>query len=126
MPVFDRTYDHTAEVNARLLIDQLDNWDFPTSGYLLSLDARASRIDLGGDVDYDTAILQAEKAFGSDRNRFRAGVIYQSSLGSERPLYDAFALGGFLRLSGYSEREILTAGRRRAPPERLWTGLLPP
>lgn len=108
LPVFDRTYDHTGEVNARLLVDQLDNWDFPTSGYLLNVEARASRIDLGGDVDYDTGILQAEKAFGSDRNRFRAGLIYQSSLGTERPLYDAFALGGFLRLSGYSEREILT------------------
>jgi len=110
LPVFDRTYDHVGEANVRLLIDQFDNWDFPTEGYLLLAEARASRLDLGADVEYDTGILQVEKAFGSDRNRFRAGVVYQSSLGSERPLYDAFALGGFLRLSGYSEREILTDG----------------
>lgn len=110
LPVFDRTYDHVGEVNARLLIDQFDNWDFPTEGYFLHAEARASRPDLGADVEYNTGILQVEKAFGSDHNRFRAGVIYQSSLGSERPLYDAFALGGFLRLSGYREREILTDG----------------
>jgi NTE family protein len=108
LPVFDRTYDHVGEVSARLLIDQFDNWDFPKEGYLLQAEARASRLDLGADIEYDTAILQAEKAFGSDVNRFRAGVIYQSSLGSQRPIYDAFPLGGFLRLSGYSEREILT------------------
>lgn len=110
LPVFDRTYDHLGEVHARLLIDQFDNWDFPTEGYFLHAEARASRLDLGADVEYDTGIVQVEKAFGSDRNRFRAGVVYNSSFGSERPLYDAFALGGFLRLSGYSDREILTDG----------------
>jgi len=108
LPVFDRTYDHLGELSGRLLIDQFDNWDFPTRGYYLRAEARASRLDLGADVEYDTGILQVEKAFGSDRNRFRAGVVYNTSLGSERPLYDAFALGGFLRLSGYSDGEILT------------------
>jgi len=110
LPVFDRAYDHVGEISARFLIDQLDNWDFPTQGYYLRAETRASRLDLGADVEYDTGILQVEKAFGSDRNRFRAGVVYNSSFGSERPLYDAFALGGFLRLSGYSDREILTDG----------------
>lgn len=108
LPVFDRTYDHLGEISARLLIDQFDNWDFPARGYLLHAEARASRLDLGADVEYDTGIFQLEKAFGSDRNRFRAGVVYNSSLGSDRPVYDAFALGGFQNLSGYGDREILT------------------
>jgi NTE family protein len=108
VPVFDRTYDHVGELSARLLIDQLDNWDFPMDGYFLRAEARASRPGLGADVDYDTGVVQVEKAFGSDRHRFRAGVHYSTSLGSERPVYDAFALGGFLRLSGYADREILT------------------
>ncbi len=108
LPVFDRTFDHLGEISARLLIDQFDNWDFPATGFLLHAEARASRLDLGADVEYDTGILQLEKAFGSDRNRLRAGVVYNSSLGSDRPVYDAFALGGFQNLSGFGDREILT------------------
>jgi NTE family protein len=108
LQVFDRQFDHTGAVSARLLIDQFDNWDFPTAGYLLRAEARASRPGLGAEVDYDTGIVEVEKAFGSERNRFRTGVVYHTSFGSDRPVYDAFALGGFLRLSGYADRQILT------------------
>ncbi|HSD73693.1 MAG TPA: patatin-like phospholipase family protein [Steroidobacteraceae bacterium] len=108
--VFDREYDHVGSLGARLLIDQFDHWDFPTKGYLLRAEARASRPELGADLDYDTGVFQLEKAFGSDRNRYRAGLVYTSSFDTERPIHDAFALGGFLRLSGYADREILTDG----------------
>lgn len=110
LPVFDRDNDHVGSLGARLNIDQFDHWDFPTKGYLLRAEARTSREELGADVDYDTGVFQFEKAFGSDRNRYRAGVVYTSSFDTERPIYDAFALGGFLRLSGYADREILTDG----------------
>jgi NTE family protein len=109
-PVFDRDYDHIGSVGARLLIDQFDHWDFPSKGYLVAIEARASREELGADLNYDTGIVNIEKAFGSDRNRYRAGVVYSSSFDTERPIHDAFALGGFLRLSGYADREILTDG----------------
>jgi NTE family protein len=110
LPVFDREYDHIGSVGARLLIDQFDHWDFPTKGYLLRVEARASREELGADIDYDTGVIHVEKAFGTDRNRYRAGIVYSSSFGTERPIHDAYALGGFLRLSGYADREILTDG----------------
>jgi NTE family protein len=110
LPVFDRDYDHLGSVGARLLIDQFDHWDFPTKGYLVGIEARASREELGADLNYDTGIVNIEKAFGSDRNRYRAGVVYSSSFDTDRPIHDAFALGGFLRLSGYADREILTDG----------------
>ena len=110
VPAFDREYDHVGSVGVRLNIDQFDNWDFPTTGYLLRAEARTTREELGADTDYDTGVFQFEKAFGSDRNRYRAGVVYTSSFDTERPIYDAFALGGFLRLSGYADREILTDG----------------
>ncbi len=108
--VFDRDYDHVGSLGVRLNIDQFDNWDFPTKGYLLRAEARTTREDLGSDAEYDTGVFQFEKAFGTDRNRYRAGVVYTSSFDTERPIYDAFALGGFLRLSGYADREILTDG----------------
>lgn len=110
LPVFDREYDRLGSLGARLLIDQFDHWDFPTMGYYLRAEARTSRQDLGADVDYDTGVFQFEKAFGSDRNRFRAGAVYSSSFDTDRPIHDAFELGGFLRLSGYADREILTDG----------------
>jgi NTE family protein len=110
LPVFDREYDHAGTLGATLLIDQFDHWDFPTKGYLLRVDAHTSRQELGGDFDYDTGLVQIEKAFGSERNRYRAGLVYASSFNTERPIYDAFPLGGFLRLSGYADREILTDG----------------
>ena len=110
LPVFDRDYDHIGAAGVSLLLDQFDHWDFPSKGYLLRVEARTSRQELGADVDYDTGVFHFEKAFGTDRNRYRAGVVYSSSFDTERPIYDAFALGGFLRLSGYADREILTDG----------------
>jgi NTE family protein len=110
LPVFDRDYDHIGTVGATLLLDQFDHWDFPTKGYLLRAEARTSREELGADREYDSGVLHLEKAFGTDRNRYRAALVYNSSFDTERPIYDAFALGGFLRLSGYADREILTDG----------------
>ena len=43
-------------------------------------------------------------------NHFRIGVDYMTSFGGERPIYDAFGLGGFLKLSGYNQREFLVDG----------------
>jgi NTE family protein len=110
LPVFDRDYDHLGTVGATLLLDQFDHWDFPTKGYLLRAEARTSREGLGADREYDSGVFHFEKAFGTDRNRYRAGLVYSSSFDTDRPIYDAFALGGFLRLSGYADREILTDG----------------
>jgi NTE family protein len=94
----------------RLVLDQYNNWNFPSAGYVGSLEVSTTRRSLGADVDYDSGSARFEKAFGTNDNHFRIGFDYNTSFGDERPIYNAFRLGGFLNLSGYGEREFLVDG----------------
>jgi NTE family protein len=104
------SHDDLGAVYLRLVLDQFNNWNFPSSGYLASLDLSSTRESLGADVDYYSGAARLEKAFGTDHNHFRVGVDYYTTFGGERPLYNAFALGGFQNLSGYSQREFMVDG----------------
>jgi NTE family protein len=92
--------------------DRLDNWAFPSSGQVLSGQYKLSREGLGADFDYERIEIKAEKAFSlGRRHRVVAGLLYGDSLGSELPLHDLLAAGGFLNLSGYQPRELLVSDR---------------
>ena len=93
-----------------MVLDQYNNWHFPSSGFLAVLDLSSTRPSLGADVEYYSGAARLEKAFGTDDNHFRIGFDYYTTFNGERPIYNAFALGGFQNLSGYSQREFLVDG----------------
>ena len=97
----------TSTLFSRLTIDRLDNWDFPRSGWFLRSDFELADRDLGGDSDYRRLALEWQGARGGPRYSLSVQLRYEDSLGTDLPLSEAFALGGFANLSGLRERQIL-------------------
>jgi len=86
-----------------LTLDRLDNANFPGSGSFVEVEAYVSREDFGADLDYDRVALSWAQAGSFRGGHTLVGQLrYGSSLGSTLPTHDAFRLGGFLRLSGFS------------------------
>jgi len=104
------SHDNLGAVYLRMVLDQYNNWSFPSSGYVAALDLSSTRPGLGADVEYYSGTARFEKAFGTDNNHYRIGFDYYTTFKGERPIYNAFALGGFQNLSGYSQREFLVDG----------------
>jgi len=104
------SHDNLGAVYLRVVLDQYNNWNFPSSGFLAHLDLSSTRPGLGADVEYYSGAARVEKAFGSDNNHYRIGFDYYTTFNGQRPIYNAFALGGFQNLSGYSQNEFLVDG----------------
>jgi NTE family protein len=92
---------------SRLTLDRLDSWDFPRSGWYLRSDFELADSSLGGNVDYRRLSLEWQGARGGRDFSLSAVLRYEDSLGTQLPLAEAFALGGFENLSGLRERQIL-------------------
>jgi len=112
LPFFPNARGDIGAVRAEWVYDKLDNWVFPTSGVYAFGEARASRKGLGADDDYERVAGGADVAVGSDRHRVTLGLRGGRAWGSQLPVYDQFALGGFLNLSGYQTRQFV--GQRYA------------
>jgi NTE family protein len=121
----------TAGLRARVILDRLDSLDFPQQGTLLAFDARLARRALGGDDRYERLAFAAQQAFGAGTSSsLLLAARYETALGGDLPIYDAFSAGGFLNLSGYQRDEILAS--RLAVARAVYrhrvaggTGLLP-
>lgn len=89
--------------------DTLDSIGFPHSGATALVELEFSRPSLGADNDYDSLSLLWAGAMTSKRNTLLLTMQGGTVFGSENAPVDQFALGGFLRLSGYGRDEL--AGR---------------
>ena len=85
----------------RLVIDQLDNVNFPREGFLLGGTFFVTDPNFGGDDDYNKVDLTFQKPLNLDRHTLALGLFYGDSPESRLPLYDLFKQGGFLHFSGY-------------------------
>jgi NTE family protein len=95
--------------HAGLVFDQFDDWIFPQSGYFASLSARVLSSGEPG-TEYDQLIADLQYALGGGRHSLVLGLTEASALGTNLPIYDAFALGGAASLGGYRERQWLVNG----------------
>jgi NTE family protein len=109
LPALDET---TAGPRALLFADQFDTAWFPRQGYRALATAYVADEAFGSDREYRRveATLSAAKSWGAHTLSVTAWG--GSALDSEMPAYEAFHLGGPLRLSGYRIDEF--AGRRMA------------
>jgi NTE family protein len=109
-PLLESDSIRTAGWQAHLTLDRLDSLDFPQSGTLVAADVRFAREFAGGDDSYQRVAMSAEKAFGAGTNgSLLLAMRYETALGGDLPIYDGFAAGGFLNLSGYQRDEILAS-----------------
>jgi NTE family protein len=105
-PIFPELDWDEGGLNARMVVDQIDNVNLPHAGYLGAVDYLGNRTSLGGSDSY---------------NRFTGGAVGVqtigrwtgllkgeggSGLGGSIPFYDTFQLGGLFRLSGRPLGEI--------------------
>ena len=106
-PLLPNLHERLTAWRANLIVDRLDNLDFPRQGYMFSADAHLARRVLGGTQHYDRVSMELERAFGTERSSLLLAARVQTSFGGELPPNEAFSLGGFQNLSGYREDQLL-------------------
>jgi len=92
----------------RLLFDQLDNANFPRSGYGGRFDVFNSTSALGATQNYTKWSLDGQGVHSFGEHTFNLGLRFGGRIGSDPlPAYDQFNWGGFLQQSGYRTGALL-------------------
>jgi NTE family protein len=94
------------ELELRLAVDTLDNVAFPSRGWRGFAYGRMSRTALGADSDFEQYGFSAMRAGSSGRHLFNVLAYYEGTPNDDAPLQNLFTLGGFARLSGFSENQF--------------------
>lgn len=134
LPLLPDDNESARGVRARLLVDRLDRPYFSRDGYAATLDAYAwQRNDETGRGAYRRLEGRVDYAASVGRHTWNLSLQGGSRLGSELPVFDAFALGGPLMLSGYPTGRFLGEGmafgrlqyfqRIQTMPRALGTGV---
>jgi len=93
-------------IYGELLVDNRDDWDFTTTGWLIKLSAEVSSADLGGDFSFNRYLVDVRhfRPITSGENlNFR--VMLGSSEG-DLPFQKDFELGGISTLRGLRFKEL--------------------
>ena len=106
-PSLPEVADRIGALRAALVLDNLDDWNFPRLGHFVSADARVARTALGSTNNSEKASIEVQQAFGDARNSVVLGARYGDSWGYPLSFMDAFELGGFQQLSGYSPHAFI-------------------
>ncbi|MDX1346599.1 MAG: BamA/TamA family outer membrane protein, partial [Sedimenticolaceae bacterium] len=93
----------TGELELRMAVDTLDNVTFPSKGWRGFAYGRVSRTGLGADSDFEQYGFSAMRAGSVGRHLFSALAYYEGTPNDDAPVQNLFTLGGFARLSGFSE-----------------------
>ena len=92
----------------RLFFDQLDNANFPRSGYGGRLEVFNSTTGLGATQNYTKWSLDGQAAHSFGDHTFNLGLRFGGKIGGDPiPGYDQFNWGGFLQQSGYRTGALL-------------------
>ncbi len=88
-------------LRARLILDQLDDPNFPRRGWFALTELFSARESLGSDEGYNRLQTAVFGAASRGRHTILGSLEHGSSLGSDLQVYEEFSLGGLFRLSGY-------------------------
>jgi len=111
-PVLPELIETSAGARAKVFTDQLDSAFFARNGYYASGSLYSADESMGSDRNYQRGELNLNGVKSWGKHTFNTSVWGGSSLGSNMPAYEAFALGGPLQLSGYRIGEF--SGSRMA------------
>ena len=103
IPSFDLNDSY---VMGRMTVDTLDSLSFPTQGGLVIAEYQIHDEFLGGQAEYNQSSLNAFKPFTTGRHTFGVGARYAGAKGPAANIIGTVELGGFLKLSGFSEDEL--------------------
>jgi len=97
----------TGEAFLRFSIDELDDVNFPRSGGDLRLQLAAGLEDLGSDAPYEQGTLEGSCAASLGRWTGLLEGFAATTRASDAPYQRLFRLGGFARLSGLEQNELI-------------------
>ncbi len=105
----DLPEDHATRgaIIARGRLDQLDNVNFPNSGYLAQVGLLSSLKALGSTDKYYKVQGSVIGAFTYRKQTVLVSLAAGSHIGDKLPFYDQFDLGGFLNISGLRPKQML-------------------
>lgn len=86
--------------------NRLDNFNFPNRGTAINVVWTIPRTELGSDFSGNGLTVNWLSAKTIARHTFLAGLTAQSTLSSDAPLQNSYAIGGLLNLSGYAADEL--------------------
>jgi len=98
--------DDSGGATLRYAFDTLDDEDFPRSGARIDVAADWYLDEFGSDNEGETLRFNADRALSSGRNNLLLGVRGSTFWGDEPFLASTGFLGGFVNLSGLTEREL--------------------
>jgi NTE family protein len=92
---------------ARLILDRLDNVNFPRNGWSGKLNVYDSSSQLGADSNYTKWDAFGDAVYSYGNHTFNFAVKAGGKIGSNSlPRYDQFQWGGFLQQSGYRTDQL--------------------
>ncbi len=89
-----------AGLTGRVLVDQLDDTDFPKDGYLGLARGFSTQSAMGSEDQYTKADASLLVAKSWKRHTLSSGLSAGGVVTGDLPVYDPYTLGGFQRLSG--------------------------
>ena len=87
-------------------LDQIDNVNFPNSGYLAGFSLLSSLDALGSDDEYNKIEGRILGAVTFGKQTFLTSLAAGSYIGNDLPFYDTFTLGGIFNLSGLNSGQL--------------------
>ncbi|MEN8174347.1 MAG: patatin-like phospholipase family protein [Pseudomonadota bacterium] len=103
--VSDFEFD-SGDLELRFDVDTLDNVSFPSKGWRTSAFGLVSRDWLGADTDFEQYGASLLGAGSHGRHRYNALAFFGTTPDDDAPVQNLFRLGGFARLSGFSENQL--------------------
>ena len=102
----DEDFD-TGEVFGQFFVDELDALTFPRSGWSLRLRGTAGLEPLGSDEEFRQATAEGSVALSKGPFTALLGAEAGTTHEDDAPFQDRFRLGGFARLSGLEQDELI-------------------
>jgi NTE family protein len=106
-PTLPTTRELTAGVRARLTFDQLDQPWFPHSGYVVLASYYGATTALGSALNYQRLEATGSYVTSWGPNTVSLSASGGTDFGTNMPAYEAFTLGGPLRLSGFRLNQFM-------------------
>jgi NTE family protein len=95
-------------MTGRALVDQLDNVNFPRSGYAATVEVDAARTAIGSDVNFTRAEASGSAYYSFGRNTLSLAMRFGGKYGDDPlPGSEYFQWGGLLQQSGYPTGALL-------------------
>ena len=94
------------EAFADMVVDNLDNRNFPRHGMLSSIRWIGGRESLGTDIEFDQLSIRLSGAKSWGPHTLMAGIRYGTTFSGQAPVERLYRLGGFLNLSGLNPDEL--------------------